>query len=592
MKDLISEKDVVNVANLHKYRLEITAKALMKIFGLHKVNDFYKKISDKKGLAFIEAVFEQLNITLNVSEADLANIPDTGKFIVVCNHPFGALDGLILMHIIGSKRPDFKVMANFLLKEIDAISDFFIGVNPFEDVKNTSSYSGIKAALEHINEDKPLGLFPAGEVSSYQTNSRKITDRQWSTSALKLVKKAEVPVVPVYFSGQNSLIFHLLGFINPRLRTAALPTEMLKKKNQTLTVRIGKPISVREQKNFDKSGMYGRFLRAKTYALASSLEVKKFYIPRPRIAPINKEEAKPIIDAVPKDKILAEFAALPKGALVTSQMEFDVYIAYSTDIPNILNEIGRLREITFRAVGEGTNNAIDVDEYDLYYHHLILWDREAQKIAGGYRIGKGNDILTKFGINGFYTQSLFKMSKKFKPVLSQTIELGRSYVAQEYQAKRLPLFLLWKGIMHFLLSNPEYRYILGPVSISNNYSKVSKQLMVAFIKKYYYNEEMASWVKPLKPFKGNIKNTEIKELLENTGNNLKDLDKLIGDIEPWQATVPVLLKKYINQNAKIISFNVDPKFNYALDGLMILDLHDLPADSIENLRDDLNKNLG
>ena len=593
MKDLISEKDIIDAANLHKYRMEIAAKALMKIFKLDKLNELYHQIEDKRGEEFLEAAFKELEISIEVSESDLNNIPQTGKFIALSNHPFGALDGLILLYIIGKKRPDFKVLANFLLKEVEPIADLFIAVNPFEDIKERSSIAGLKEAINHLkNEEAGLGIFPAGEVSSYQTNSRKITDREWNLSAIKFIKKQEAPILPVFFSGHNSLFFQLLGIVNPKLRTAILPNEMLKKKGSKIKVRIGKPITVREQNTFESEELYGRFLRAKSYALGSSLEVKKFYLPKLGLRErFEKTEVKDIIPTVDPNLLQQEIDALGPNSIVAKQMEFDVYIAYSTNIPNLLNEIGRLREITFRAVGEGTNNPIDVDEYDLYYHHLILWDREAKKVAGGYRIGKGNDIISKFGVDGFYTQSLFRMSRKFRPVLEKTIELGRSYVVQEYQGKRLPLFLLWKGIMHFLVSNEDYRYIIGPVSISNSYSKVSKQLMVAFIKEHYYNQEMADLIKPTKPFKDNIKQAELKELLTGMGNDIKSLDKLIGDIEPFNTTTPVLLKKYINQNAKIIGFNVDPKFNNALDGLMILDLEDMPEESIQNLKDDINKSI-
>lgn len=590
MKELISEADIVNAVNLHKYRMEIAAKALMKIFGLDKLNDLYRQLGDKSGIEFIEAAFAELDIEIEVSDTDLANIPKQGKFITVANHPYGALDGLILLYIIGKARPDFKVLANFLLKEIEPISDFFIAVNPFENIEDRSSISGLKQALQHLRDESCMGIFPAGEVSSYQTHSRKITDREWNSSAVKFIRKQQIPILPIYFSGHNSLFFHLLGVVNPKLRTAVLPKEMFKKKGQKIKVRIGKPISPRDQQGFENDADYGRYLRAKTYALGSSLEVKKFYLPKFKIRPKKgSSEIEEIIPPVSKELLVQEIAALGEKNRVAAQMEFEVYIAYANQIPNALNEIGRLRETTFRAVGEGTNLAMDVDEYDLYYHQLILWDKEAQEIAGGYRIGKGNDILSKFGIGGFYTHSLFKMGRNFKPILEQTIELGRSYVVQEYQGKRLPLFLLWKGIMHFLVSNEAYRYILGPVSISNEYSDVTKQLMVSFIKEHYYDHELAKQIKPCKPFKVNLKQDELKELLQSAGNDLKSLDKIIADVDPQLPTAPILLKKYINQNAKIIGFNVDPLFNNALDGLMILDLHDLPESSIENLKEDLAK---
>jgi len=217
---------------------------------------------------------------------------------------------------------------------------------------------------------------------------------------------------------------------------------------------------------------------------------------------------------------------------------------------------------------------------------LFIWDRENKAVVGAYRIGKGNDIINKYGRHGFYISTLFKFKKGLDPVLGQSLELGRSWVREEYQLKRLPLFMLWRGIMHFLLANRDYRYIIGPVSISNSYSKTSQTLIVEFIKRYYFNHELAALVTPNRPFKGQITDQNIVALLENMSNDLKNLDRIIADIEPFQFSIPVLLKKYIDQNARIISFNVDPAFNYSLDGLMILDLKDLKEESVETFGSD------
>jgi putative hemolysin len=586
MKELISEQDILMATNLHKFNMKIVAKVIMQLTGINNINKLYADLSDRQGIAFVNGFFDYMHIDIQLYEKELRNIPKSGPFIVVANHPLGAIDGLMLIKLVAARRPDFKVMANFLLKNIDTIEDFFIPVNPFEDM-GRSSMSGMKAALQYMQNGGGLGIFPAGEVSSYQTHSRKITDREWQKPALKLIKHAKVPVIPVHFKGSNSLMFQLLGFLHPKLRTAKLASEVFKKKDSTLSVRIGAAISLKEQEEFSDLDSYGRFLRAKTYALGSrDLEVKKFYLSRQSSA---EGKARPIIPEVEQGLLTKEIGRLNElGLKLITQQEFDVYIAYSNDIPNILTEIGRLREVTFRGVGEGTNNPIDLDEFDLYYHHLFIWDREKECIVGAYRIGKGNDIINKFGINGFYITTLFKLKKGLGEVLSQSLELGRSWVREEYQLKRLPLFLLWKGIMHFLLQNREYRYIIGPVSISNSYSKTSQTLIVEFIKRYYYNHELARMVKPNKPFKGKIKDTDIVSLLDNMSNDLKNLDRIIADIEPFQFSIPVLLKKYIDQNARIIGFNVDPAFNYSLDGLMILDLVDLKEESVKTFGEDVS----
>lgn len=583
MKELISPEDILNATNLHKFNMKVVAKVIMQLTKINAINKLYSDLSDQQGIDFVNEFFEKLHIDISLYEKELRNIPKSGPFIVVANHPLGAIDGLMLIKLVAARRPDFKVMANFLLKNIIPIEDFFIAVNPFEDL-GKSSVSGMKAALEHLKNGGGLGIFPAGEVSSYQTQSRKITDREWQKPALKLIKHAKVPVIPIHFKGNNSLMFQLLGMLHPKLRTASLASEVFKKRDSTLSVRIGSAIHVKDQEEFKDLEAYGRYVRAKVYALGSNdLQVKKFYLPRIK----GKTKIEPIIPEVEESLLCAEIEQLEKNNLkLFSQQEFDVFIAYSTDIPNILTEIGRLREVTFRGVGEGTNNPIDLDEFDLYYHHLFLWDHEKKRVVGAYRIGKGNDIINKFGRGGFYTTTLFRFMRGLDPVLKQTLELGRSWVREEYQLKRLPLFLLWRGIMHFLLANREYRYILGPVSISNSYSKTSQTLIVEFVKRYYYNNELAAMVKPNRPFKGKIKDPDLLSLLENMSNDMKNLDRIIADIEPFQFSIPVLLKKYIDQNARIIGFNVDPAFNYALDGLMILDLVDLKEESVKTFGDD------
>jgi putative hemolysin len=367
--------------------------------------------------------------------------------------------------------------------------------------------------------------------------------------------------------------------IHPGLRTLALPSEMLKKKGKTIALRIGKPIASKDLEMFTNADQLGRYLRAKTYALGSSFEVRRDYFRLFRFP--QKEDA--IIDAVPHELILKEISQIDAYKTL-SYDNFDCFVVGSDIIPNILREIGRLREITFRSVGEGTNKSIDLDEYDLYYDHLILWDRKAEKIAGAYRIGNGPEIVSRYGSKGLYTSSLFRMSTKMKPILRQSVELGRSFITTEYQKHRLSLFLLWKGILFYLIANPRFRYIIGPVSISNSYQEVSKELIIQFIKRNYFDHELAKFVEPKNAFRPKVKNIDTSVLLDATSSDMKKMDKIISDIEPTSFTMPVLLKKYLQQNAKILAFNADPKFNNALDGLMLLDMQNLPADTVETLK--------
>ena len=583
MGNLIERDEVAELTKIGNLKFPALAGLLMNILSIDKINDFYSRNSNKDVIDFIDALFEEVGVKFDFDETELKNIPKTGPVITVSNHPYGGIEGLMLLKILLLVRPDVKLMANFLLKKVNPITNHVIPVNPFENKEFFNSASGIKETFKLLSEGGALGTFPAGEVSSFQTNNKRVTDREWQPGLLRMIQRAEAPVVPIYFAGNNGVLFHLLGMIHPILRTAKLPSEVMNRSNKTVRVRIGKVISAEDQKSFSTPTQLGRYLRAKTYALGSAIEVKKFF--KPNLKALKKPQQ--IIDAQPQEVLIAEIEKLRDNKQrIHTQKEFELYIASAGDIPNLLTEIGRQREITFRAVDEGTNRSLDLDEYDLYYHHLFLWDKEANKLVGAYRLGKGGDIMEIYGKRGFYIESLFKLKKPMEPILRSSVELGRSFVVQEYQRKILPLFLLWKGILYFIIKNPEYRYLIGPVSISNHYSKLSKGLMIEFIKRNFYRADLAEYVKPRKKFKPKYKQVDAGALLEKSGNDIRMLDQFIQEIEPEKFNVPVLLKKYIKQNARIISFNVDPKFEMSLDGLILLDMNDLPAETINDLRKD------
>lgn len=582
-KKLIPDEAIASATRLAKDNPIVAL--LTRVARIDEVNDLYAKVCESQGINCIVELFRQLDLEIELDEKMLENIPASGAFVVVANHPFGALDGLTMLYAVSKVRPDFKVMANFLLQNVEPIKDYFISVNPFESRREIySNVTGLKAVMQHLESGHPLGLFPAGEVSTFQSDSRTIMDKKWANSAIKIIRNAKVPIVPVYFDGTNSRIFHLLGLINSNLRTLALPSEMLKKKGKVIRMKIGKPIQPKEVEMFTNQEQFGRYLRAKTYALGSSFDVKRDYF---RLFKIRKQPEE-IVAAVDPGEIKAEIETLLEFKTL-SYDNFDCYVVGSERIPKILREIGRLREVTFRAVGEGTNKSIDLDEYDLYYNHLILWDREAEKIAGAYRVGTGHEILQLYGRKGFYISSLFRMDHRLDDILAQSIELGRSFIVQEYQRHRLSLFLLWKGILFYLISNAKFRYIIGPVSISNNYQEVSKELIIGFIRKHYFDHQLAAYVEPRNAFKPKVKNVDTEALVQSSQADIKKMDKIISDIEPSSYSMPVLLKKYLQQNAKIIAFNCDPKFNNALDGLMYLDLKNLPPDTVETLRREMVK---
>jgi len=582
---LITEEELVSATKLDKFKMPGIASFLMEVMKLNEINEVFSSNMHVEGLDFIDAILDHIGVKLEINEDELKNIPKEGSFIAVANHPYGGIEGLLLLKVICSQRPEFKLMANFLLSKIPNLKEFFIPVNPFETVRSVSSIAGMKHAMETLKSGIPLGVFPAGEVSTYKTSEQRITDKQWSPVIGKLIEKTKATVLPVYFHGNNGLLFNVLSLIHPSLRTARLPSEFLNKKGHTIRIRIGKALTAYDYGTFQNSAQILNFLRAKTYALGSGIEVRKQYLKE--LFKVNARQ-EPVVTALPKDVLVNEIQSLRPEFLITSEKMYEVYVAPASKIPNILQEIGRLREVTFREVGEGTNKKIDLDQFDLYYNHLFIWDKDESRMVGSYRLGKGKDIFYSYGVNGFYLSTLFKMRKEFYPVLEEALELGRSFIAKDYQTKPLSLFLLWKGILYFLIKNPSYRYLIGPVSISNNFSKFSSSLIVDYLIKNHFDRKMAALVTPRKKFR--IKSDKLDtEILLQQHSSIKSLDNLISDIEIDHNKVPVMLRQYIAINSKLIGFNVDPKFSNCVDGFLVVDVHEIPEEKIRMLSKELNQ---
>lgn len=576
MNELISEQDVAKALKLEKLHISLLAPALMKLLKFDKVNEAYSPYAAFQSFEFTDKMLAELGIEFEIDAEDLKNIPKTDPFIAISNHPYGGIDGLILVSILNKIRPDTKVLANYLLQQIPSLKDNIIGVSPFDNAKNsTLNVQGLKELLGYVKEH-PIAIFPAGEVSALSLNTLKVADKKWDPSIGKIIQRSNTKVLPIYFSGHNSLAFNLLGLISPSLRTVKLPSELFNKK-QKVKVRIGKPILPKVLSEFESSEELLRFVRAKTYALGSGIEVKKFF----HINLNRLIRARPVIDETPKSDIVNNIAKIGDDCVYKNE-NFEVYISNAYSIPFVLKEITRLREITFRAVGEGTNRSYDTDEFDLYYKHLFIWDTAEQKIVGSYRLGLGDDLYKQFGKKGFYLNQLFKLKKPFAPILRESIELGRSFIALDYQRKPLSLMLLWKGINEFLKQNKgRYNYMIGPVSISGEFSNLSKDLLVAYIRHNHYDKALSKMVKPRKKYKYQYTGEDKKLLLEKHIDDIKLLDNFIGDIETNHAKIPVLIKKYLKLKGKIIAFNVDPKFNNSLDGFLILNINEIPDEAFD-----------
>lgn len=564
----------------------ILTDTLLQVIKYSRLNKIYSEAHDKNPIVLVNSLLELLDLNIDLPEEDLKNIPAEGAFITVSNHPFKGIDSMLLFKLIHEKRSDFKILASHLLHSIEPLQDIIIPVNTYEQPDpGKTSYTGIMESLNHLKSGHCIGIFPAAEDSKSWEAPKVILDDEWKITVLKYIRLVNAPVIPVYFHGTKSRLSHIISRINPLLRNTILPEELSNKKKRTIKIRIGTPITLKEQSSFEDISHFGQYLRARVYSLGLTLDPKQNY---KKLAKKNKQKIESVISPVPSQTLSDEFNRIRSEYELFSTKNYSVLCTPISAIPNIFKEIGRLREVTFREVGEGTNKSIDIDEYDFYYNHLFIWDTDENRIVGSYRLGKGKDISATYGLKGFYISSLFRIKKDLLPILSESIELGRSFITKDYQKKVIPLFLLWKGIMIFLLKHSEYRYLIGPVSISNDLSKFSQSLIVRFFKSYFYNGELAAYIIPKKDFKLKPDNViDARIFIDTSERDIQKIEHIIEDIEPGYS-IPILLKKYMELNAKIIGFNIDPKFNNCLDGLIILDVFDAPKEVVKGLSREMN----
>ena len=578
MKKLITSDDLIRYFKWSPVTKPLVALAL-NIMGFRKINRLYSPSADLKNKEFTVDMLRRYNTTYDVNENELKYIPKEGAFMLVCNHPFGAIEGIILYDAVANVRPDFKIMANFILGFIPNLKDVFFSVNPFENNPEFgSSTGGIRASLQQLNEGHGLGVFPAGEVARYHGHSYP-EDIDWSPSIAKIIQKTKVPVIPVYFDGNNSHKFYFWAKIYSKLATVRLVRELLNKRNKKIVMKIGKPILPAEVAQYDTAEALAAYLKNRSYALQANIvdETKRF---RSRVSD-------PIDAPFRASSLARELNAIREKSLLFTTAGFECYLADYEDIPHVMHELGRRREEAFRAIGEGTGKSIDTDNYDTYYRHLILWDTKEQTIAGGYRIGLGDEIYEKYGARGFYVDSLFNIDPKFEPYLKEIIELGRSFVSVDYQKDILPLMLLLKGLMETIMRYPNLNYFIGPVSISSWYPKFYQSLMVYYVTTKHTNEEMSKLFHPKTPFVPNFNKCDIKVLMEKNMETVDKFDRYVLKLSNGDYRMPTLFKKYLKINSKFLCFNVDPDFNDTLDGLLLLKFTDYPKDELDMMLKDI-----
>lgn len=579
---VVTRQNIKSAIKMRGLPGEIASAFIMWFLGFNRINKKYSRFAQYNGREFTTALLKEFGVQYELDDRELQNIPQEGPFIFVSNHPYGAIDGVILVNIFSSVRPDIKIVTNFILSNIPNLKDFFFPVNPFENSKELkSSFTGLRMANEHLRSGGCLGLFPAGEVSTHY-GSAIIRDKEWQHSIIKLVKNAGVPVIPVYCHGTNSRFFHTIGKIHPVLRTIRLPGELLNKKGRVVSVRIGRPISPSEINDYKDIKSLGQYLKSRSYALEANVKKEKGWIADKEIIPI----------ALPKNRraLMKEILSLPHNKLLFTTGHYACYLTDSASIPLMMHELGRRREESFRAIGEGTGKPLDLDGYDEYYKHLILWDKQKTRLVGAYRLGFGKEIIKSKGVKGLYSNTLFGYEKPMLDILNQAIELGRSFVVPDYQKEPLPLVLLIKGLFYSVLNNPEIRYLMGPVSISSWYPKFYRSLIIYYLQQNFSVKELERYIIPKNPFFPDYLRCSVDHLMMNKMDSIEKFDRYLMRLSNNEYRLPTLVKKYLKINSRIIKFNVDPDFNYCVDGLVLLDLLQISKQEIINLsKDEPNK---
>jgi putative hemolysin len=554
---------------------------VQRLLPMQRIEEIYRRAQQPVNRSLLENVLSEMRVRYQVADSDVSRIPTTGPVIVTSNHPFGILDGAIVGALLTRVREDVKVMTNFLLAGIPELREHCIFVDPFGSPESASlNRRALVQAIEWLRGGGMLAMFPAGEVSHIQFPQMQIADPEWNATAVRLACMANASTVPLFVRGRNSVPFQAMGLLHPRLRTAWLLNEFLQQTNRTIEVRVGNSISAETLRDIGEHKDAANYLRWRSYLLGQRGRTRKQIAPAIRTVLPRKAHAS-IAQPVARELLLRDLEHLAPENCLDQNREFAVYLAGSSEIPHMMQELGRLREVTFRAAGEGTGQSADLDRFDSSYKHLLLWSKSSQELVGGYRMGLTSEILPRSGPNGLYTSTLFRYDARVFDRLGPALELGRSFVRLEYQRQYAPLLMLWKGIGRYLATRPELAVLFGAVSISSRYNQVSRELIVRFFQARESGHELAHWVTPRRPFRQAwVRSKEYDAACDR----IKDLDELSGpisDIETDGKGLPILLKQYAKLGGRIVNFNVDRNFSDVLDGLVLVDLRQTDATVLE-----------
>lgn len=580
MTEVNPHRGIFSLAKGRSALFGFAVKPLERLLGLRKLEDAYHKslceLAKKSGdVNFWENWLDVFNIGCGIDDACFERIPKTGSLVVVANHPFGGIEGMVLASILLRVRPDVKLLVNYLLSTVPELRPYLFNVDPFgtrQAIRKNAN--ALKQSVDWVLDGGVLVVFPAGEVASYNFASKSVIDPKWQTSVAKIIRKTKAHVLPVHFDGQNGWLFQIMGMIHPRLRTAMLVRELLNKQDKNIRVRVGTPIAYSRLEKIEDDEKLLLYLRVRTHILANR---------ETRIADnitdevLPEEEMQEVIPPVDPAVMESELSALDEKHFLVDSDDYRVIWAHADKIPMVLREIGRLREITFRGVGEGTGKSIDLDEFDDYYIHLFIWQKAKKEIVGAYRLARTDEVLPKYGKKGLYTKTLFRYKSPLLKMISPAIELGRSFVRDEYQRSYSPLMLLWKGIGSYIVQHPECKNLFGPVSISNRYQSFTRKLMMEFLKANNFGEDICRMVKSKFPLQHYPVRYWNKEETLSCISSMEDLSEIVAEIETEHKEVPILLKQYLKLGGRLVGFNVDPDFNNVLDGLIFVDVTKAPG---------------
>ncbi len=533
---------------------EIFFNLMNRLIHSDEINHFVNNNHDKFNFEFIDELFNYLNFSYNMPSLDKQNIPSEGKLIIVANHPLGALDGLALLKAISEVRKDVKIVANDILLNLENIKDLFLPYNVFSFSAQKNNIENIEKAIQ---DDCAIIFFPAASVS--RLSSKGIRDGKWTKGALRFAKKFNAPILPVFIRGRNSIGFYATSLINKKLSMLMLAHEIFNKRNKSINLRVGNIIPTASLNNsINNESLQVKLLKKHTY---------KFHKMDNEIYKTEKTIIHPIEARVIKNELINS------KLLAVSKDEKKVYLCEFHTAKNVIKEIARLREITFRKVGEGTGEKFDFDKYDKYYKHVVLWDDKSLEIVGSYRIGICSEIIREYGVSGLYNSEEFAFNSEYSDFIDQSLELGRSFIQQKYWRSNA-LDLLWQGIASLISDYPNIQYLFGAVSISNSYSETAKNMIVFFYNKWYGSGQQIIKAKNRYSLTKN-QNAEMAEILKFSSVD-DDFKVLKSNLKNMGFSVPVMFKRYTDlcqaSGVKFLDFNIDKNFSNCIDGMLILEI--------------------